>query len=170
MAKRVVAVTSITPTATADTANLVDATYPWLIRGGSATQQINIIKMQLNGLATVQSPTIMTPGYDSTVGTGTNTLGTGQTDAPMNPNTAALAAPTLTGNSNATTKPQRSATLHGPNMSFNAFGGIALWQVSYPGEEIVVYGTAASVGEYSMSCFTGGTPGLMGAFAEYETL
>jgi hypothetical protein len=170
MAKRTVSVTSLTPTATADTTALVDATYPFLIRGGSATQQINVIKVQCSGLATVQSPTIMLLGFDSTVGTGTNTNGTGQTDAAMNPNTAALAAPTLTGNSNATTKPQRSATAHLANMSFNAFGGIALWQVSYPGEEIVVYGTAASVGELSLSCFTGGTPGVMGAFAEYETL
>ncbi len=170
MAKRVVSVTSQTPTATADTTNLVDATYPFLLKGGSATQQVNIVKVQLNGLATVQSPTIMLLAFDSTVQTGTNTNGAGQTDAPLSAATAALAAPVLTGNSNATTKPQRAATLHLQNLSFNAFGGIALWQVSYPGEEVTLVGNAANLGEISLSCFTGGTPGLMGAFAEYEAL
>ena len=33
MARRIVSITTITPTATADTTNLVDATYPFLLQG-----------------------------------------------------------------------------------------------------------------------------------------
>jgi hypothetical protein len=170
MAKRVVSVNSLTPTATADTTDLVDATYPFMLQSGSSTQQTNIIKVQMNGLATVQSPTIMLFSFDSQLATVANSNGAGQTDSPLNPNSAALAAPVKTGNTNATLKPRRDTAKHLQNLSFNAFGGIALWQVSYPGEEVVIYGTAASIGEVSLSAFTGGTPGLMGAFAEYESL
>jgi hypothetical protein len=169
MAKRIVSVTTMTPTATADTANLVDATYPFLFQGGSSTQRTNILEVQLGGQAGASSPTFMLLSRDSTVASGTNSMGTGQTDAALDGATAALAAPVVTGNSNATTKPQRSSTLHLLNLSFNAFGGIVRW-VAAPGEEISIVGNTASLGEISLSAFTGGTPGLMGAHAIYETL
>lgn len=168
MAKRIVSVTTQTPTATADTTNLVDATYPFLLQGGSATQRTNILEIYLGGQAGSSSPTFMVLGRDSTVATGTNTNGTGQTDAALDAATAALAAPAITGNSNATTKPQRSSTLHLLNLSFNAFGGIVRW-VAAPGEEISVIGNTASLGEVSLSAFTGGTAGAMGAHMIYET-
>lgn len=168
MAKRIVSVTTQTPTATADTTNLVDATYPFLLQGGSATQRTNILEIYLGGQAGSSSPTFMVLARDSTVATGTNTNGTGQTDAALDAATAALAAPALTGNSNATTKPQRSSTLHLLNLSFNAFGGIVRW-VAAPGEEISVIGNTASLGEVSLSAFTGGTAGAMGAHMIYET-
>lgn len=169
MAKRIVAVTTITPTATADTTNLVDATYPFLFQGGSSTQRTNILELYCGGQATSSAPTYMILSRDSTVASGSNTNGTGQTDAAMDAATAALAAPVLTGNSNASTKPQRSSTLHLLNMSFNAFGGLIRW-VAAPGEEISIVGNTASLGECSFSAFTGGTPGAMGVHAVYETL
>lgn len=168
MAKRIVSVTTQTPTATADTTNLVDATYPFLLQGGSSTQRTNILEIYLGGQAGSSSPTFMILGRDSTVATGTNTNGTGQTDAALDAATAALAAAAITGNSNATTKPQRSSTLHLLNLSFNAFGGIVRW-VAAPGEEISVIGNTASLGEVSLSAFTGGTPGALGAHMIYET-
>lgn len=168
MAKRIVSVTTQTPTATADTTNLVDATYPFLIQGGSSTQRTNILEIYLGGQAGSSTPTFMVLGRDSTVATGTNTNGAGQTDAALDAASAALAAPALTGNSQATTKPQRSSTLHLLNLSFNAFGGIVRW-VAAPGEEISLIGNTASLGEISLSAFTGGTPGAMGAHMIYET-
>jgi|SRR5579872_1575825 len=168
MAKRIVSVTTQTPTATADTTNLVDATYPFLLQGGSSTQRTNILEIYLGGQAGSSSPTFMILSRDSTVATGTNSNGTGQTDAALDGATAALGAPALTGNSNATTKPQRSSSLHLLNLSFNAFGGIVRW-VAAPGEEISVIGNTASLGEVSLSAFTGGTPGALGAHMIYET-
>lgn len=168
MAKRIVSVTTQTPTATADTTNLVDATYPFLWQGGSGTQRTNILEVYLGGQAGSSSSTFMILSRDSTVATGGNSNGTGQTDASLDAATAALAAPVLTGNTNATTKPQRSSSLHLLNLSFNAFGGIVRW-VAAPGEEISLIGNTASLGEISLSAFTGGTPGALGAHAIYET-
>jgi hypothetical protein len=167
MAKRIVSITTQTPTATADTTNLVDATYPCLLQGGSSTQRTNVLEVYLGGQASSSAPTIMVLARDSTVA-GTNSNGTGQTDAALDAATAALAAPVLTGNTN-TTKPQRSSSLHLLNLSFNAFGGVVRW-VAAPGEEISIVGATASLGEVSLSAFTGGTPGLLGAHVIYETL
>jgi hypothetical protein len=169
MAKRIVSVTTITPTATADTTNLVDATYPFIAQGGSSTQRTNIIELYVGGQAGASTPTFMLLSRDSQVGSGANSNGAGQTDAAADAATAALAAAVLTGNTNATNKPQRSSTLHLLNLSFNAFGGIVRW-VAAPGEEINIVGSGASLGEVSFSAFTGGTPGALGAHMIYETL
>lgn len=167
MAKRIVSITTITPTATADTTNLVDATYPFLLQGGSSTQRVNVLELYEGGQAGASTPTFMLLSRDSTIAA-TNSSGTGETDAAMDASTAALAAPALVGNTNVT-KPQRSSTLHLLNLSFNAFGGIVRW-VAAPGEEISIIGNTASLGEVSFSAFTGGTAGLMGAHMIYEPL
>ena len=169
MAKRIVSVTTITPTATADTTDLADATYPCILQGGSSTQRTNVLEIYMGGQAGSSSPTFMVLGRDSQVATGANSNGTGQNDAAMDAATAALAAAVLTGNTNATNKPQRSSTLKLLNLSFNAFGGIIRW-VAAPGEEISIVGATASLGEVSLSAFTGGTAGLMGVHLIYETL
>jgi hypothetical protein len=167
MAKRSVSINTLTPTATADATNLADATYPFLLQGGSATQRSTILEIYMSGQAAAAAATIMVLARDSTVAA-TNSLGTGQHDAALDAATAALAAPALTGNTN-TTKPQRSATLHLLNLTFNAFGGIVRW-VAAPGEEPSIVGNTASLGEVSLSAFTGGTPGAMGAHMIYETM
>lgn len=168
MARRIVSVTTITPTATADTTNLVDATYPFLLLGGSTTQVNRIHEISLSGqAASSSSPTFMILGRDSTVAA-TNTNGAGQTDAPLDTATAALAAPALTGNTNVT-KPQRSATLHLMNCSLNAFGGVFFWRANKVDECVFLTGNAVSVGEASLSAFTGGTPGAIGAHMIYES-
>jgi hypothetical protein len=167
MAKRSLSYATVTPTATADTTNLVDSTYLGVVQGGSATQRVNILEVSLTGQAGASSPSIMLLSRDSTVAA-TVSLATGQTDAALDAATAALAAPPVVG-SVATTKPQRSATLHLLNLAFNAFGGIYRW-VAAPGEEISIVGNTASLGEVSLSAFTGGTTGLMGAHIIYEPL
>ena len=167
MAKRIQSITTFTPTATADTTNLVDATYVTVVQGGSSTQRVNILEVYQGGQAGASSPTFMLLSRDTTIAA-TISQSTGGTDAPLDAATAALAAPALVG-STATTKPQRSATAHLLNLSFNAFGGIVRW-VAAPGEEISTVGNTQPLGEVSLSAFTGGTAGLMGAHVIYEPL
>ena len=175
MARRITAMTTLTPTATADTTNLVDATYPHLILGGSATQINYIWEVSITGqAASSSSPTFMLLSIDSTVATGTNTRLAGQTDSPMDQASAALAAPAVTGNQNATTKPQRSATLHLMNCSLNAYGGNFFWRANRVEECPRLYGNAnpatGTAGECSLSAFTGGTAGALGSHIIYESL
>ena len=167
MAKRSLSNSGITPTGTADTVALLDNTYLGLIQGGSTTQQVKIMEVEMGGLAGASAPSPMTLARDSTVG-GTVVLGTGARDAALDAATAALAAPPVVGNS-ATIDPQRSATLHLMELAFNAFGGIVRW-VAAPGEEISIVGNTASLGEVSLSAFTGGTTGLMSSHIIYEPL
>lgn len=169
MARRIVSQTTGTPTATADTVALVNGTYPFILQGGSATQLNKVWEISISGqAASSSSPTIMLLSRDSTVGV-TNSNGTGVTDAAIDPATAALAAPALTGNVNGT-PPQRSATLHLANCSLNAFGGVYFWRANRLEECFSVLGNTASLGEVSLSAFTGGTTGLIGSHMIYESL
>lgn len=165
MAKRSLGTTTVTTAATADTSNLSNTSYMGLIQGGSATQRINVLEVMMGGQsASTSQPQIMVLSRDSTVG-GTVVAG-GTTDAAMDASTAALAAPPVTGNS-ATTLPQRSSTLHLLNFSFNAYGGMVRW-LAKDGEEIDLLGNTASLGEVSLSAFTGTTAGAIGGHMIYE--
>jgi hypothetical protein len=175
MARRIISDQTLTPTATADGANLVDNTYPAVVQGGSSTQINYIWEISLTGqAASSSSPTFMLLGGDSQVGTGSNTRGAGQKDAPMNPASAALAAIALTGNQFATNKPQRSSTVGLLNCSLNAFGGVYFWRANRLEEAIALIGNVApatgTLGEASLSAFTGGTPGAIGTHLIYESL
>lgn len=167
MAKRSFKVSTFTPVAVADTTNFTDAGYMGLM-GGSTTQRLAISEVYMGGQATSSAPTLMLLSRDSTVQATPTALSTGNSDAPLDPSTAALAAPPVAFVAS-TTKPQRSATLGLLNLSFNAFGGIVRW-LAAPGSEIGVLGNTASLGEVSLSAYTGGTPGLMGAHIIYEPL
>jgi len=165
MARYTLSATSITPTATADTTNLVDSTYMFLLQGGSSTMRLNINEIYIGGeAASTSSPCIMKLARDSTVGA-TVTAGTCR-NAAMDGSAVAPGTLAVFGHV-ATTKPQRSATLHLLALSFNAYGGITRWQARQ-GEEINVVGNTASLGEVSLSAFTGGTTGAMSAHCIYE--
>lgn len=165
MALRTLSITAFTPTATADTTNIADTTY-LAIQGGSSTQKIRVEEIYMGGQAGASSPTFMLLSRDSTVGA-TLSLGSGCTDAAMDPATAALAAAPGAFNT-ATTKPQRSSTLHLLNLTFNAFGGLVRWNASPNERELGLVGNTASLGELSLSAFTGGTVGAIGAHLIYE--
>lgn len=157
--------TSITPTATADATNLVDSTYPAILQGGNTTMRLAINEVYIGGEASASSsPTIMVLARDSTVAV-TVTAGTTR-NAALSGSTVAPGTLAVTGHI-ATTKPQRSATLHLLHLSFNAYGGIARWQARH-GEEISVVGNTASLGEVSLSAFTGGTTGATSGHILYE--
>src|SRR5579864_1910362 len=120
MAKRSVSVNSVTCTAAADTANYTDTGYPFILQGGTSTQNINVSEIYMGGQSTSSTVAEMLLARDSTVAA---TIGSTTTfDAALNPATAALAAPPLSGNA-WTTKPQRSSTLHLLSLSLNTFGG-----------------------------------------------
>lgn len=170
MAKRSVSHRTITPTATADATNLVDSTYPFALQGTSTTQKTNISEVFMGGQAAASAPTIMVLGRDSQIGTGSLTADTTLNDAALSPATAALASPVTAYNKAATNKPQRSTTLGCLlNLSFNAFGGIVRWVAPDANSFISMVGNTASLGEMSLSAFTGGTAGLLGGHMIYET-
>lgn len=169
MAKWAFTLGTWTPVAVADATNYTDGGY-CAILGGSATQMIKIDGVFMGGHATVSSPTIMLLARDSTIGATITALATPNSAGPLHVHTVALAAVPLCFIAT-TTKPQRatSITLGKINMSFNAFGGLFRWEAA-PGAEWWQYGTATSVGETSLSAFTGGTPGLMGSTIQFEPM
>ena len=167
MAKRSFMLATWTPTAVADNTNFTDNAYQGLM-GGSTTQRILVSEIYMGGQATSSAPCIMVVSRDSTVQATPTALTTGQYDAATDPATAALAAPAVSFTAS-TTKPKRSTTLGLLNLSFNALGGVVHWQAP-PGGELGMLGNTASLGEISLSAYTGGTVGLMGSYIIYEPL
>lgn len=168
MSKLVFSVMSWTPAATADNSNLADNTHQ-SIQGASATQRTAVSEVYVGGLGGASTPSVMTLARDSTIGATLTALTTGQNVGPHDPDSAALAAPVACFVA-ATTKPIRSnvTTLGRLNFSMNAYGSVVRWQ-AYPGEEFWIKGNAASLGEASLSAFTGGTPGLLGSHIIFES-
>ena len=171
MARRIISVTTLTPTPTADTTNLTSAGFPFFLQGGSLTQQIKLHEISLSGqAASSSSPTFMILSRNSTVvaPSASNSFASGGMDAAMDPATAALTAVPITGNQITSILPQRSSTLHLMNCSLNAFGGVYFWRANKWDECPTVLGNTASFGEMSLSAFTGGTAGALGTHAIYE--
>lgn len=170
MAKRTFFNTNWTPTATADTATLVNATFMGIL-GGSATQLINVLEILMDGLGTTSSPTIMQFARDSTIVATPTALAAPGGDGPMHPSTAALAAPPVTFFS-ATTGPQRSSAATNPKLElgFNAFGGIMKWNPYTPDMAWGILGNVTALGESSLSAYSGGTVGPISAHIIYEPL
>jgi hypothetical protein len=172
MSRRSFKVSTWTPVAVADTANFTAAGF-MAIQGGSATQINQIWEVFMGGQATSSSPSIMIVARDSTVGATLTALSTGNSDAPLDTATAALAAPPVSFVAS-TTLPQRSATAGLLNLSFNAFGGIVRWAAPDEHGCLRMLGNAAPAtgagGEISLSAYTGGTPGLMGSHIIFEPI
>jgi hypothetical protein len=107
MAKRAFHANNWTPTATADGAAHANATYQAL-KGGSTTQLINIVEVSISGLAAASSIGIFQLARASTIETTPTALASLNSDGPMHPSTAALAAPAVAFVA-AAAGPQRSA-------------------------------------------------------------
>jgi len=158
---------TITLTGVLDAANFTDSGYMGLTGPlANTTQRRDIYEVYMGGMAGASTPTPAVLGIDSVIGATFTALTTGQSNSPLDPAVAALAAPQVAF-CTTTTKPQRSATLAKLALGFNAFGGIVRWNAS-PGSELRMIGAAANLGEASLSCYTGGTPGLMNAHILYE--
>lgn len=169
MAKRIFAVPTFTPTATADTTALANATY-MAIGAASATQQINILEIFETGQAATSAVCIMQFARDSTLGVTPTALAAPTSDGPANGATQPLAAAPLTYTA-AGTGPSRSAltTAMRLQVGLNAAGAIVRWKPA-PGEEIAIIGQTASISECSLSAFTGGNVGAIAAHIIYEPL
>jgi hypothetical protein len=169
MAKRIFQAVNFTPTATADAATaLANSTY-MAMKGGSSTQMIDVLEIMISGLAaSTSSPTIMQFARHSTIATTPTALAAPNSDGPMHPSTAALAAPAVTFVA-AGTGPQRSAATSDArlNVGLNAYGGIVRW-VAAPTAQWTNLGNTAQLGEASLSAFTGGTVGAVSAHIIYE--
>ena len=165
----VFAVPTFTPTAVADAANYTDAGYFGLM-GGGTTQRIKIKELFLGGLATSSAPTIMLLARDSTVQATPTALATPNSSAPVDAAAAAYAAVPVAFVAS-TTKPQRSNSTTVSKLgvfNFNAFGGLIRKEYA-PGEEPTLIGNTASLGEISVSAFTG-TVGIMGGHLVFEPM
>jgi hypothetical protein len=170
MAKRIASNINTTLTATADTTNLVDSTYPIAIQGTQTTQQIVLYEVYMGGQSTSSAPTYTLLSFDSQIATGSLTKDATLNDTLLNGGGTALVSgsvPTVF-NKAATNKPQRDVAKHLMPLSFNAFGGVVRW-LAAPGEEITMVGVTASYGEVSLSAFTGGA-GIISSHIVFETL
>ena len=168
MAKRVFQVPTFTPTATGDAASaLANGTY-MAVKGGSGTQKIDVLEIAVSGQAGSSSPTFLMFARHSTVAITPTGLAAPASDGPADPATAALTAPPVTFTA-AATGPQRSASTSDARLmlQINAFGGIFRW-VAAPTMQFGILGNTAQLGESSLSAYTGGTVGAIGAHIIYE--
>lgn len=169
MAKRTFSTPNFTPTATADTTALANATYAAL-QGGSATQLLRVSEIMVTGLAGASSPTILQWARCSNVGTTPTALAAPNSDGPKHPSTAALALPPVSFAAAAAGPQRSSATTDARlDMGLNAFGGIKRWQAA-PDDEWFTLGSAANAGCSVLSAFTGGTVGAINSHITYEPL
>lgn len=170
MARRITKNSGITPAGVADTTSFTSGQAFAFYRGGSATQYTRFWEFSFSGLASsTSSPTPMVFADDSTISVGALSFTGSGGDSYMDPFTAALAAPLNVGNVAATTYPQRDVANHKMQLGLNAFGGVYFWRANRAEECPALYGTAVSIGDMSVSCFTGGTPGLISGHVIYET-
>ena len=167
MGKRLFGAATYTPTATADTTNLANATYQAL-GANSALIGLNVIEIYIGGQTSASSVNITQFARDSTIGGTLTALAAPNSDGPMSGQGAAAIALSFI---SAGTNPQRSAAITAArmNLSLNAFGGIVRW-VAAPGEEWNIFGVTVNISESSLSCFTGGSAGLIGSHIVYEPL
>jgi hypothetical protein len=159
---------TVTATAIADAAALTDNNYCYALQGGTSTQRNQISEVWIGGEATTATVVILKLARDSTA-SATLVAGTGtRVPALLDASGTAPATAPLGGNS-AGTDPQRSATLHLLNFSFNAFGGVIRW-VANQGYEISMVGNTASLGDLSLSGFTGTGAAATSGHILFETM
>ena len=169
MALRSFQAVNFTPTATADTTAMANATY-MALKGGSATQRLDVLEILVSGLvASTSSPTILQFARSSTVATTPTALAAPNSDGPMDASTAALAAPPVSFVA-AAAGPQRDATTTSArlNIGLNAQGGIMKWFAYDRSKPWVILTATAPLGESTLSAFTGGTVGAVSAHIHYE--
>ena len=167
MPRRVFSVPTYTPTATADTTGLANATFLAIGANGAATG-LKVSEIRVTGLATSTGVALMQFARDSTLVATPTALAAPAADGPVNTLTGALSSPMITCTS-AGTSPQRSAAVTAARLSLglNTFGGISAWYGG-PGEEWGIVGVTVNVSESSLSAFTGGAPGLCMSHLVYE--
>lgn len=168
MAKRVFSAYNILPVGTADTTPLPVGQYMALC-GGGPTQKTDILEVKITGMtsAATPSPTALVLGRVSTIHVTPTALAAPNADGPMDPATAALAAPVIPFIA-ASTNPSRSAADAKVDMGLNTFGGLFRWNAS-PTQQFSILGNAINFGEAVLSALNIGVPGAFSAHILYET-
>jgi hypothetical protein len=169
MAKRLFTVLNQTFTAQTVTTALTNATYA-AFKGGSGTQLTDFLEIEVSGKETASVVSAIGCYRASTIETTPTALAAPNHDGPMNPATAALAAPPVTFVA-AATGPQASATVADAvlNLAINLFGGIYRWNAA-PTQQWSVLGNTASLGESIIfnSSTAGGSSGKADLDVIYE--
>lgn len=168
MSRRSFQVPTFTATATADTTNLADATHLSLTAGG-ATNRCLVSEIYMGGQSASSNVNLMMFARHSQISGTKTALSAPNSDGPLDGLTQAVTTPSLGFVAATVTIPQRSATTSNARLAltYNSFGGIVRW-VAAPGSEWAITGVTASVSESSLSAFTGGGAGVMGAHIIYE--
>jgi hypothetical protein len=152
MARYAATWSNVTSAALADTVAATNAAFPGQLRGGGATIAGRINEVYIGGMETAASnATDMILARTSTISVGALSVGT---NAAMDATATAPGTLFSWGNTAATSNGQRSSTLYLLGLALNAYGGIARWQARV-GEEITLYGSAATGGEVLLSPKTG---------------
>lgn len=166
------AVGTITPGAgTADGSSLTTLTY-MALQGGTSTQVNFVEEIYMGGQAASTAPLIMLLGRDSTVVGTPSALTTPNTNGPVNASAGVLTAPAV-GAITGSVQAIRSNSISFPkkNFTFNAFGGIVRANYANTQDRFGILGNTASLGELSLSSFTGSTASAaIGAHILYETM
>jgi hypothetical protein len=171
MAKRLFTALGQTFTAQAVSANLTNATY-MALKGGNTTQYIDVLEVLVSGKAVASIVAAMELtriilAENSSVG-----LLSPNSDGPMNPFTAALAAVPVTFIAASTGPYVSNVTTDAKlNLALNLFGGIIRWNAA-PTQQWSQYGNAIDTGESVLfnSSTAGGSSGLADAHIMYEPM
>ena len=167
MSRRSFSTTGMSAVAVADATAMVNQQFmAWT--GATAIQRTFFYEIYFAGQAAAAANCILCFGRDSTIGA-TPTITGSFFDAVLDP-AAAAAALCTPYNNFVTTGPQRSATLgHLLQPDFNAFGGICRLQYDQIGAPQMV-GNTASLGDMSLSAFTGSNTATISGQIIYETM
>ncbi len=170
MAKRLFTALGQTFTATAVSVNLANATY-MALKGGTATQLIDVLEILVSGKATASTVAAIELARSITIANAPVALATPNSDGPMHPNTAVLAAVPVSFVA-ASTGPfaDNTAALAKLNLGLNLFGGIIRWNAAPTQQWAQTGNTAALFGESVLfnSSTAGGSSGLADAHWIYE--
>lgn len=130
-----------------NTAQGVAATTWQALKGGAATQIIDILEVLVSGMAASSIPSGFTLGYSSTLGVTPTTLASPGFDGPMVVNATALGSLVIAYFAAATGPiPAVATTLPKLNLGLNAFGGILRWNAA-PTQQWTMIGNTTNGGE-----------------------
>lgn len=150
--------------ATADTTALTTLKYAAL-GGNTTTMILRINEIQIGGESSSAAVQQYIFARDTTAAA-TSLTSVGLTNALMDASSTAPGTVALFSNSSGTF-PQRSATAHLIQHSFNAFGGLVRWQARQ-GEEITIVGNTQPLGECSYSGGPNTVAGTVSGHIIYE--
>lgn len=146
MAKRLFNTGAVAWTNQVYSAALTSSTYMSLL-GASATQTTDILEILISGTSSASNVAAFELCRSSgTVTSGATALASPNSDGPMHPATAALAAPVVAQIA-ATTNPQPSAVITDAklNLTLNSFGGIIRWNAA-PTQQWTMVGASTGFG------------------------